>query len=78
MNYQTILVDSQLGLDGVSLLFAAVVRFSFMLVFWPWDFLFCCIKKSLKAWKHRFDFLDCLQPFDLVVLLFGQRQHLAY
>ena len=46
-------VYSQLGLNGMPFLLAAVMRFPLKLVLWPGDLLLCCIQKSFELWKEK-------------------------
>ena len=48
VNNQASFVHGQLGLYGVFLSFAAVMRLSFTLAMGSWNLLLCCIQKSLK------------------------------
>src|SRR5450756_3081 len=78
VDYQAVFVNSHLRLYGVPLLFAAVMRLAFLLVFGSWALLFRCIQESLEAWKHRFNLVKRLQPLNFLLLFFWQRQNLAY
>ena len=75
---EAVFVHCNLGLYGVPLLFAAVVRLSFAFGFRSWNLLLCRIQEGFEAWKHCFNFVECLQPPNFLMLLFWQGQNLAY
>src|SRR4051812_15829198 len=63
VNYETLAVDHELCLYGMSFLLARIVRLSSPPVFRSWYLLFYAVCERQKAWEMPFNLFWCAQSF---------------
>jgi hypothetical protein len=75
----TMIVNHKLVLYSMSfLLFARIIHFPSILIYWSWNLLFCRICESHKTWKILFYFLLGLKPLCNIVYLLWNWYTLYY